>query len=75
MFEKFTRHLSGKENDGAKTGESFKIATPGSSLDCASTGSPRWFPSGKKTNRRSSDGDPVSGYRARGRIVCRRDKR
>ena len=39
MFEKFTRHLSGKENDGAKTGESFKIATPGSSLDCAYTGS------------------------------------
>src|SRR3984893_5462990 len=39
MFEKFTRHLSGTENDGANTGESFKIATPGSSLDCASTGS------------------------------------
>ena len=37
MFEKFTRHLSGKENDGAKTGESFKIATPGSSLDRAPT--------------------------------------
>jgi hypothetical protein len=37
MFEKFTRHLSGKENDGAKTGESFKIATPGSSLDYAPT--------------------------------------
>jgi hypothetical protein len=41
MFEKFTRHLSGKENDGAKTGESFKIATPGSSLDYASTGPDR----------------------------------
>ena len=37
MFEKFTRHLSRKENDGAKTGESFKIATPGSSLDHAPT--------------------------------------
>jgi hypothetical protein len=37
MFEKFTRHLSRKENDGAKTGESFKIATPGSSLDRAPT--------------------------------------
>src|SRR6202035_1215528 len=37
MFEKFTRHLSGKENDGTKTGESFKIATPGSSLDHAPT--------------------------------------
>jgi hypothetical protein len=38
MFQKFTRHLSGKENDGSKTGESFKIATPGSSLDYASSG-------------------------------------
>jgi hypothetical protein len=37
MFEKFTRHLSGKENDGVKTGERFKIATPGSSLDHAPT--------------------------------------
>jgi len=37
MFEKFTRHLPRKENNGAKTGESFKIATPGSSLDRAPT--------------------------------------
>ena len=37
MFKKFKRHLSRKEKDGAKTRESFKIATPGSSLDHAPT--------------------------------------
>lgn len=33
MFEQFKRRPSKKENDASKTGDNFRLATPGSSLD------------------------------------------